>query len=194
MKNTSKSRNNPPIKLMPGDIFARRARGPVKWLLKLSLYPPVDEDHFGILWMKVGDDFIILESIASKGLAVWKLSEDKHRHLNFYRVNCPYNLRRKAPYSLITSGRAEYDWLLVARLALDAFRAFWRMVFIERRLRRLRPSDFHYSKNKYLICTEAVVDAYRSVGVDIIPPGTAPVPNALKEAVRKGIMRRIGQW
>lgn len=179
------------MNLQPGDIFAVRGRGPLGWMIRNLIAPKTDRFHFGIIWKRLADgDYLILESI-NKGLSIGKLSWYDTDKLEFYRVDCPASLRRDAPKGLIDWGRSSYDYLLVVKLLFGSVIAFFKILVKEKKIRRLRAEDFPYGQNSSLICTEAVDIAYDSVGVNLIPVGVIPLPNAYKAAEIEGRMTRI---
>lgn len=177
--------------LQTGDPFAVKLHGPVLWLVTHFLQPYINRLHFGILWHKRPDgDFVIIESIP-RGLSIGLLSWYKDYEKTFYRVNCPAELRHKAPDALVEWGRARYDHLLVLKLALGAVVAFFKILVKERKVRKLRAEDFPYAKNSSLICTEVPDVAYDAVGVNIIPIGVVPLPNAFRQAAIEGRLVEI---
>ncbi len=178
--------------LQQGDIFANKGSGIAGWAIRNLITPRTNRFHFGIIWGKwLHDDYIILESISKKGMSVGLLSWQKDYDPEFYRVDCPKDLRTLAPGELINWGRAKYDHLLIAKLLLGSIRAFFKILVTERKIRRLRAEDFHYGTDSSLICTEAVDIAYDSVGVNIIPIGIIPIPNSFKQAEIEGRMSKI---
>ncbi len=180
------------MNLQPGDIFATKGKGLTGWAVRNLISPSTDRFHFGILWREKGEDFIILESI-SKGLAVGLLSFYDVSKLKFYRVNCPASLRHSAPEALLAWGRAKYDRLLILKIGLGLPLALAKVLVRERKIRRLQAGDFPYGQNSSLICTEAVDVAYSSVGVNIIPIGVIPIPNAFKQAEMEGRMSKLDE-
>jgi len=180
--------------LQPGDIFATKGKGPLGWVVQNLILPSTDRFHFGILWKKLpNNDFIILESIA-KGLAVGKLSWYKDTDVEFYRVNCPLDLRHAAPGSLVDWGRSNYDYLLIVKIAFGALSAWVRILFTKWRFRKLTAEDLSYTRNSALICTEAPDIGYDAVGVNVIPLGVTPIPNAYRQAEIDGRMLVILKW
>ncbi len=178
------------MKLEPGDIFATRGKGITGWAIRKLLAPSTDRFHFGIIWKQKGNDYIILESV-SKGIAVGLLSWYDPKDIELYRVDCFKYLRTAAPDHLIIWGRSRYDHLLILKIALGGLLAFMKVLIKERKLRRLKAEDFSYGQNSELICTEAVDIAYDSVGVNLIPGGVIPLPNAFRQAELDGKMKRI---
>jgi len=178
------------MKLEPGDIFATRGKGISGWAVRNLLSPPTDRFHFGIIWKQMGQDYVTLESV-SKGLAVGLLSWYDPAGLEFYRVDCLKYLRTSAPDHLVIWGRSRYDHLLILKIMFGGLLTFFKVLVKERKPRRLRAEDFHYGQNSELICTEAVDIAYDAVGVNIIPEGVLPLPNAFRQAELDGRMKRV---
>lgn len=179
------------FKLEPGDPFAVEGHGLTVWLVTHLLQPYINRTHFGILWHERPDgDFVIIESIA-RGLSIGLLSWYKGYEMTFYRVNCPADLRHEAPDALVEWGRAHYDYLLILKLAAGAVAAFFKILIKERKIRKLRAEDFPYAENSSLICTEAPDVAYDAVGVNIIPLGVVPIPNAFRQAEIEGRLIRL---
>ncbi len=178
------------MSLEPGDIFATKGKGITGWAVRKLLAPSTDRFHFGIIWRQMGNDYIILESV-SKGIAVGLLSWYDPADLEIYRVDCFKYLRWSAPDHLVIWGRSKYDYLLILKIAFGGLLAFFKVLIKEKRLRRLQAEDFSYGQNSELICTEAVDIAYDAVGVNIIPEGVIPLPNAFRQAEIDGKMNRI---
>ncbi len=178
------------MKLEPGDIFATKGKGITGWAVRNLLSPPTDRFHFGIIWRQMGDDYIILESV-SKGIAVGLLSWYDPKDVEIYRVDCPKHLRTQAPDYLVLYGRSRYDHLLILKIALGGLLTYLKAFFLEGKLERLRAEDFLYGQNSELICTEAVDIAYDSVGVNLIPEGVLPLPNAFRQAEIDGKMKKV---
>ena len=176
--------------LEPGDIFATRGKGITGWAVRNLLSPPTDRFHFGIIWKQKGNDYIVLESV-SKGVAVGLLSWYDPADLELYRVDCFKYLRTAAPDHLVMWGRSKYDYLLILKIALGGLLAFLKILIKEKKLRRPQAEDFRYGQNSELICTEAVDIAYDAVGVNLIPEGVIPIPNAFRQAEIDGKMKKV---
>ncbi len=178
--------------LQPGDIFATKGTGIAGWAVRNLVVPSTDRFHFGLLWIKLPDyDFITLESRSPKGLQLGKLSWCRSADLELYRVDCPVTLRKQAPLGAIDYSRAFYDHLLIAKFALGGLLAFLRILIKEHKVRRLRAEDLHYVENSSPMCTEVVDIGYDSVGVNVIPEGVAPIPNAFKQAEKEERITKI---
>lgn len=179
-------------KLQLGDIFATRNDNILGRLSRRLFSPYTDRFHFGIVWQKAGGDWIILESIG-KGIAVGRLSFYKNQDVKFYRVDCPYGLRRKTGVALTRYGRRKYDYWLIVKVVLGSIVAFSRILLRELRVRRLRAEDLPsiFDWNNELVCTEAVWLAYNVCGVNIIPDGVLPLPSSFRQAELEGRIDRI---
>lgn len=178
------------IELQAGDIFATKGEGIPGWLNSNLMAPETDRFHFGLVWQKAGDDYLILESI-NKGIAVGRLSFYDGADIKFYRVNCPKNLRAAAPVELTKWGRGLYDYFLIPKLVVQGIGLFIKQLFTEGRFRRIRPEELAWAQNNSFLCTEAVDIAYDSVGANIIPIDTCPTPSAFRQAELTGKIREI---
>jgi len=178
------------MKLEPGDIFATRGKGITGWAVRKLASPSTDRFHFGIIWKQMGQDYVILESI-SKGLTVGLLSWYDPKDIEIYRVDCLKYLRVQAPDYLVMWGRSRYDYLLILKIAFGGLLAFFKILIKEKKPRRLRAEDFPYGENSEPICTEAVDIAYDAVGVNLIPEGVLPMPNAFRQAEIDGKMKKV---
>lgn len=176
--------------LEPGDIGAVKGTGALGWISRNLATPTTDRLHHFIVWGKMDSDYLILESIGSKGLTMGKLSWYKDEDVIFYRVNCDQVLRETAPCGLIDYGRSRYDYLLVLKVLVWALQA-WVKMLIRGKLRKLSAEDFPYKPDRSLVCTEAVETAYLSVGVQVIDPGVLPLPSAFKESEMQGKIYRV---
>ncbi len=181
------------IELLPGDIGATKGENVLGWLHRKLFAPETDRFHYFILWRWLGDDWIILESLGSKGLAVGLLSFYQGEDVKFYRVDCPDELRHAASLVLIKYGRSRYDYLLILKIIAGALVAIARMIFVEKRLRKLKSEDLPYARSNALICTEAVDVAYLSVGVSLVGE-VVPLPSAFRQAELDGIIYQVREF
>lgn len=186
-------------RLYRADIGATRGKGPLLWFSKNLIEPKTDRVHFFLIsdYLSWDNDYVILESIG-KGIAIGRLSFYKPEDVEIYRVNIGRDprlnalhkqLRRMAVAELTKVGRARYDYILIAQIALGAL-----TLLFKGKLPPWRAEDFPYGRNKDYICTEAVVAAWRGVGKDLVPRGVVPLPSALKQALIDGKMRKIFPW
>lgn len=178
------------MNLESGDIFATKGEGFLGRLSSGLMDPPTDRFHFGLIWLKVDDDYLILESIG-KGIAVGRLSFYEGKDVKFYRVDCPAELRSQAPVELTRWGRSKYDYLLILKIAIQGLWLVFKHLVTKGKLRRIRPEELSWCHNNSFVCTEAVDIAYDGVGVNIVPVDTPPVPAAFRQAELEGRMAEI---
>jgi len=180
-------------KLFPGDIFGARGEGLLRWLCGHFLTPRTDRVHFGVIgdYLPWDDDYVILESIG-KGIAVGRLSFYDPEDIEVYRVALNVDpdeemlLRAQAAAELSRVGRARYDYILYAQLALGVL-----ALLFSGHLPPWKSEQFPYGRNKRYVCTEAAVEAWRGVGVSIVSPRTVPTPASIKEAELSGKLYKI---
>lgn len=178
--------------LESGDIFAVKGRGITGWFARTLTAPETDRFHFGLVWEKVDDDYLILESI-SKGIAVGRLSFYEGKDVKFYRADCPAELSAQAPIELTRWGRSRYDWLLIPKLIIQGFWLILKHLVTEGRFRRIRAEELSpiYTWDSRLLCTEAAWCGYNAVGVNIIPYGVPPMPSSFREAELQGRIKEV---
>ncbi len=193
--------NNYPT-LYPADIGATRGSGPLLWFSQHLIEPKTDRIHYFIIgdYLPWDDDYVILESIG-KGIAVGRLSFYKPEDVEIYRVvlsQTPeqnlgkrrteefYDVRRRAAAELTRVGRARYDYILFAQIALGAL-----TLLLRGKLPPWRPEQFPYGRDGKYICTEAANFCWRAVGHPIIPPGVVPLPAGFAQALQEGRIRKI---
>jgi len=180
-------------RLYPADIGATMGKGPLLWFSKNLIEPKTDRVHFFLIgdYLPWDDDYVILESIG-KGIAVGRLSFYNYEEVEIYRVSLGRDprlkelqrqLRRRVAAELTRVGRARYDYILIAQIALGAL-----TLLFKGKLPPWRAEDFPYGRNKAYICTEAANYGWRAVGHPVIKPGVVPLPAGYKQAL---IERRI---
>ena len=177
------------MKLQSGDIFAVKGDGLLGKLASTLMEPKTERFHFGLVWRKVGDDYLILESIG-KGIAVGRLSFYAGQDVKLYRVNCPASLRRLAPGELTKYGRSKYDYLLLFKIVIQGFWTIFKNFCKGEGIHPIRAEDLTWSHNSALVCTEAVDIAYLSVGVSLTG-GVCPTPSAFKQAELDGVITEL---
>jgi len=174
------------MNLQVSDFFGESASGVAQWAVKHLVEPSSNEFHYGWLLYRLPDnDWVTLESRFPRGLQVGRLSWHKRERLHFYRLNIPDHMRKNAAWGAVEYGPSWYDTKLVLRFCGCAFCVFLSMLR-KFRFRKFRVNDFDYIKDSNPICTEVIVTGCRSVGFDIIPAGTAPIPNAFEIARLEG--------
>lgn len=173
--------------LLPGDIGAVKGRGVAAWLSRKLFLPHTDRFHFFVIAEYVGlkKDWIIYESIASKGLSAGWLSWYSFDEVEIYRVP-DQSCGKLATLELILHGRALYDYFLPIKLFLGALR-----LVLTGRFPPWRPEQLPYGRDSRFLCTEAAAEAWRAVGYPIIPEGVCPLPAGFEQAIQEGKLVRI---
>lgn len=168
------------IDLKPGDIVALRALWWQRWLTKLTA-PPTDRCHFLLLsWYIPGEeDWVVYESIVSRGMRVARLSWYSGQHARIYRV-ADESAGQFAVYEATKYGRARYDYLLPIRLIWVAVK-YW----FKNGLKRIPYDAIPDLPNRGLLCTELVVKSYENY-FRLVPQGIAATPSALEQAYLDG--------
>jgi len=184
-----------PLILEPGTVGACKASPGIKIGNALTS-PQTDRGHYFLVWQYVPEDsdYIILESI-NKGIAVSRMSKYRGQGVQFFQVDCPADLRYQTPVQLTKYGECSYDWVLILKLIAGGVVVFFRNLFKEHTIRRIRAEELPYGHNESLICTEAIQVAYLAVGVPIIDPDTIPTPSAFKQAELDGTLIKLNfKW
>lgn len=176
------------IEFWTGDIFAVKGSGPSGWASQNLLLPRTDRYHHGILgdYISREDDWVVLESIF-KGPTVGRLSWYRGKDLEIYRpVGATPEDGRRAAAEATRWGRAPYDYLLIARLAL----AYLRFHLDDLPMRRPHYWELHYVEDSAFICTELAYRAWAWFEPPVIPRGP-PLPQAFKDALDAGRLTLI---
>ncbi|GAI76134.1 unnamed protein product, partial [marine sediment metagenome] len=114
------------------------------------------------------------------------LSETPEQRLGNRRLEEIDEVRKRAAAELSRVGRARYDYILIAQIALGAL-----TLLLRGKLPPWRPEQFPYGRNQKYICTEAANAAWRAVGHPIIPPGVVPLPAGYAQALQEGMIHKI---
>jgi hypothetical protein len=179
------------LELEPADIGAVRGGGPAGFASRNLFVPRTDRFHHFLVWMKRDGDYIILESIG-KGLSVGRLSMYSGKDVRFYRAGTlDLATRRRACEELTEYGRSRYDWALYLRLAWDIAEMEARIVRSGQAPRRLSAEELPYRDDAALVCTEAVVTAFRLVNWSLVPRGVLPLPSAIEQARLSGLLKEV---
>lgn len=175
------------MKLESGDIGQVKGERLLSKLASKLTEPYTDRFHFFLIWKKIGDDYLILESIG-KGIAVGRLSFYEGQDVKIYRVNCPATLRHQAPNELTKYGRSKYDYFLIVKIITQGLWTIFRNFCEGEGIHPIRAEDLTWVWDDAFVCTEAVAQAYNMVGVNIIPYGVCPMPSAFKQAELEGVI------
>lgn len=187
------------VRFEPGSFGATRGSGFAGWASRKLIQPETDRFHFFMVFEYVPErnDYIIIESINvgafAKGVTFGWLSKYKGGDIEIFSIADPdiAAYGEDACYNLIEFGAAPYDFTLWAVLGLSGVWAFLKNLFTEYRIRRLRPEELYFCRNKKFICTECVAEGYASLDYWIVPYGVTPLPSGFKQAELEGRIRRI---
>ena len=166
-----------------GDIVGLAPNGLEK--LFNGLVSPKSNTHHHVLlgpYIPDEEDWVVYESLYS-GVRVGRLCWYKDRKLRVYRLNEEIGLKAFAKASVY--GRRGYDYILPAKLFMFGVWYWLRHGF--------KPIPYYLLKdspNSGLLCTELVIESYRSFA-KIIPDGVAATPAAIEQALIDGILYLI---
>lgn len=158
-------------KIRPGDIAAVIETGLVCRLSAKLILPTSPYLHHFLIADYIPDenDFVILESIPSHGVAVARLSDYIASDLGIFRpsrVNVlstmaisPEQLGQKAVWQATKWGRARYDYRICIEIAWRAFSGCLRN-WLKGKGFCVYYTEFPLSRDKALICTEVIDEAY----------------------------------
>ena len=158
-------------KIRPGDIAGVIEPGLVCRLSSKFILPATPYLHHFLIGEFIPDenDFVILESIPSHGVAVGRLSDYSGFPLGIFRPNretvlstakiSPEQLGQKAVWQATKWGRARYDYRICIEIAWRTFRGCLRS-WIRGKGFCIYYTEFPLSRDKSLICTEVIDEAY----------------------------------
>ncbi len=151
--------------------------------------------HFLIIgdYIPQEDDYVIYEAIAS-GVRTGRLSWYAEDLYVVFRIGDPQSatLGLKASREASAFGRWGYDFLMYPLIVKDLLGIYARMIFKERKLRRVRPEELTYRENHAFICTEFANACYRSGERPPVPQGETPIPASYIKAYLDGKLTRVG--
>lgn len=184
------------LTIPPGAGVGFLGKGLGGWITGNLLEPKTDRYHHLIIrdYVPEVDDYEFIESASiglfGKGIRHGYLIEEYGgSDVEIYVVDCPEELARLAPLELIRYGKARYDFLLVVRLILQLPLIYPQILIGEKRLRKLRASDFKYTPDSSFNCLEAWWTAYASVGVSLSPPDEPCFPSSIKQSLDEGLIK-----
>lgn len=161
-------------KIKPGDVGAVVEKGLVGRLSARLILPSTDFFHFFLVadYIPIENDFVIYESIPSHGVAVGRLSWYLNQTVAIFRpaleevlsrsILKPEELGQRAVWQATKFGRCKYDYRLCAiicfRTLFGCFKSFFKgdgfnIIF----------TDIPFSRDKRLLCTEMVDEAYNEL-------------------------------
>lgn len=162
--------------LKPGDIIGLKALWWQKWMT-YGISPPIDRVHFFILgrYIPEDDDWIIYESLLSRGVRIGRLSWYKGQHATVYRL--PDESKGELAANTASEyGRERYDYLLILRLFGLSIK-YW----CTHGIRRIPFYVLTDTPNRSLLCVELVVQVYKDY-VRLVPEGVVATPSAIEQA------------
>jgi len=170
-----------------GDIFSTKARGPIAWFHERLFIPHTDRFHYGFIGGRTRDrDYETRESI-EKGMALGRLFQHYlGQDIEVYRVADSHFAGRVAVQALSKIGRAHYDYILIAQIALNVLK-----LLLSGKFPPWTASQLDYARDRRFVCTEAVAFGCREAGHPLSPFGVAPLPCVFKQAELDGKIRRI---
>jgi len=168
-----------------GDIVGVKSTGITGKLNTAIFTPHTRLFHFAIIYTHIAreDDYIILHS-TDKGIGVGRLSWYKDYRVFRLTKNIDIQLwGRIACANLTKLGKAKYDYLIFVKLLFGCLRAWLAQLLKDGRFRAIKPKELHYARDRRFTCTEAVNEAWRSIGFPIIPKGVVPLPAGIIQAL-----------
>ena len=183
------------IPYQPGDIVGVLG-GAMSQLSRRIFTPETALYHFLIIgqFIPEEDDYEIFEAIAS-GVRTGRLSWYVQDLYIVFRLNDPESVKlgRRSAREASAFGRWGYDYIMFFFILLDLVCIYSRMLFKERRIRRVRPAELTYRENHAFICTEFANAVYRAGGRPPIPIGVTPIPAGYIEAYNCGKLVKVGE-
>ena len=178
----------------PGSFGATKGEGGAGWCSRELVEPKTDRFHFFMIFKYVPEfnDYIIIESINvgpfAKGITFGWLSKYKGRDIEIYSITDEdiASYGEHACYNLIEFGAAPYDFAIWYMLALSGLWAFIKNLIVERRVRRLRPEELYFCRNRKFICTEVPQEGWLGLSYWIVPDGVTAIPAGYRQAEIEG--------
>jgi len=181
------------MRLQAGDIVGVEGKGLLCWLSEHIFEPQTRLYHF----LLVGDhlprenDYVILESIAS-GVRLGRLSWYENREYTVFRITEPDSKRLGMRATRLASkfGRRHYDFMLYPKLLFGVMKCWWEQLIKERKIRRIRPDELSYTRDKAFVCTEFASEVWRLVNYPVIK-GITSLPSAYVQACYNGRLQVV---
>lgn len=157
--------------MRPGDIGAVIEPGIVCRLSARLILPPTEFFHFFLVteYIPPEKDWVILESIPSHGVTVSRLSMYRQKPVSFFRPNLdavqaetaltPEEIGQRACWQATKHGRLPYDYRLCLIIGFRTFYGCFKNFFNGRGF-NIDFTEIPFSRDKRLLCTEMVDEAY----------------------------------
>lgn len=186
--------NRRTVVFQPGSFGATQGKGFAGWASRTLIGPRTDRFHFFMISQYIPEfnDFIIIESINvglfGKGVTFGWLSKYKGRDVEIYSIvdEEVASYGEYACYSLIEFGAAPYEFTLWFMLGISGLLAFLKNLVTERRVRRLRPEELYFCRNRKFICTEVPQEGWLGLSYWIVSDGVTSLPAGYRQAELDG--------
>jgi hypothetical protein len=192
-------------KIRLGDIGAVIEPGLVSRLAERMILPTTPYLHHFLIGDYIPDDndFVILESIPSHGVAVGRLSWHLSKTVAVFRPNAemaeslnifmtPEQMGRKAALQATKFGRSKYDFRVCLDIGWRAFAGCLRN-WAQGRGFCVHYTAFPPSRDKRVICTEVVDEGYRDI-FPIFDRNYAVLPSNLMSQYHDGYLDIVCTW
>lgn len=177
----------------PGDIVAVANYNFLGRASRFFFEPQTLFYHYALIgdYLEYMDDYVLIESV-NKGPTMGRLSWYRKKNYRVLRVNpdCLKFAEALNGWRSIYSqpigdavfnraskfGRHGYDFMLFLKLFAGIVRFEIGRLLRFKGFRRLTPADVPYARDKALVCTELVFEAWRLVNINLCASGHAPIP------------------
>lgn len=173
------------IELKLADIVALEALWYQKPLTHL-VAPYTDKFHFLLLgeYIAEEDDWVIYESLMTKGMRVGRLSWYGGRNAQIFRA-ANKSFGELIVHEATIYGRSDYDHLLIFKLSGDVIGFWWK-----HGPRRVPYYALRDRPNSSLVCVELITKSYEKYW-RLVAKGIAASPSAIINAYHSGLIREV---
>lgn len=196
----------------PGDILAVANYNFLGRANQFLFMPRTFFYHYGLIDQRIEseDDYSIIESV-NKGPTMGRLSWYRKKDYRIYRVNPDAPVFEKffhptdapadpplgqwAVEKASKFGRHGYDFLLFVKLFMGIVVYQGGRLIRFQKPERMTPDNIPYGRDKALVCTELVYEAWRAVDIILRASGHAPIPAEFELAkMRNEIIMIDSHW
>ena len=191
-------------KLKPGDIGAVVENGIVARLSSKLILPPSEFLHFFLIaeYIPGENDFVILESIPSHGVAVGRASWYLDKKVAFFRPSTenilttlkisPEELGQLAVWQATKWGRSHYDYRICVEIGYRAITGCLRN-WIRGKGFKIHFTEFPLSRDKSLLCTQLIDEAYYEL-YPVFDRNYEVLPANLINQYYESYLDHVGGW